>query len=95
MLTYTSFKLEQIATGSNMKVIESRELDIYDSQDSIDLGEKRMIGAFQITDFYSGKELNDENYVEWDAALVNSDGLPENQQATPLTVRICTPEDWS
>jgi hypothetical protein len=47
------------------QIIEILERDAYDSTmaDSVDMGEADMLGAFYVTDFITGIEKSDPDYV--------------------------------
>jgi hypothetical protein len=53
-----------------------------------------MLYAFQVVDFYSGIAKDDPDLVTWDAKIISSNGLPENEISTQLGVHICTEDDW-
>jgi hypothetical protein len=53
-----------------------------------------MLYAFQVTDFYSGIAKDNLDLVVWDAKIVSSDGLPENEVEIPLGVHPCDDSDW-
>jgi uncharacterized protein YktB (UPF0637 family) len=52
-----------------------------------------MLPAFQVSDFYSQRVVNDPNFVEWTAFMVESDGLV-NETKFQIGIHRCTEEDF-
>ena len=43
----------------------------------------------------TGEPLDDPNYVQWKAYIIESDGLSQNEVKKELEIRICNENDWS
>jgi hypothetical protein len=63
---------------------ESFKFDLVDEQAKI---------AFTVTDYFSLEEKGSEDYVEWEAYMIQSDGIQDNQ-FTKVGVHRCNQEDY-
>jgi hypothetical protein len=75
MVSFSATRLQRLVTGSNPIINEEKELDFYTEADAIDLQELNMLGAFVVTDFYSGEPKFDPDYLFWEAHFVTSTGM--------------------
>ena len=91
---FSILKILRLSTGGNPLISEAAEVDFYTMADTLDLVEINMLGAFQVTDFYSGEEKSSGEFVEWVAKIIESNGLPESEVEIPIGVHNCTKDDW-
>ena len=60
---FSVFKIARFSTGGNPLISEAVEVDFYTVDDVIDVYEIQMLGAFEVTDFYSGEAKDLPEYV--------------------------------
>jgi hypothetical protein len=92
--SFAGFKISRFTSGANPLISESQEVDAYDVNEKIILDDVSMLGAFEVTDFYSGETKDDPSLVEWKAQIIESTGLPESEVRYPIGVHKCEDEDW-
>jgi hypothetical protein len=65
MITYVGFNVSAMVNFKDLQIIEILERDAYDStiEDAVDLRETDMLGAFFVTDFVTGDEKSDPDFV--------------------------------
>jgi hypothetical protein len=65
MTTYLGFNVKAMVKFEETQIVEILERDAYDSTnaDAVDLREANMLGAFYVSDFVTGDEKSDPDYV--------------------------------
>jgi hypothetical protein len=74
LLSFVALKLTRLIRGANPLISSAVELDFYGPDEKVDIGEAKMIGAFQISDFNTKYQATDKNYFSWKAQMIESDG---------------------
>jgi hypothetical protein len=70
--TFSVLKILRFSAGENPLISEALEINFYDVTDAIDIKEIKMLGAFQVTDFYSGVPKDHPEHVEFVAKIIES-----------------------
>jgi hypothetical protein len=65
MTTYLGLNVSAMVNFEETQIVEILERDAYDSTnaDAVDLGNANMLGAFYVSDFITGEEKSDPNFV--------------------------------
>jgi hypothetical protein len=95
LMGFGVIKTIRLITASNPLISSAPELEFYAVTDIIDLADPEigMLPSFQVTDFYSQQIADDDNYFQWTAFMVESDGLV-NETKMQIPIKKCTPKDY-
>ena len=67
LISFTALKVARLVRGSNPLISATPDLDHYGPEETIDIAEGQMLGAFQVVDFNTKETAIDKNLFSWRA----------------------------